>query len=124
MHNTVTIDETSQRREKLSGEEVPKVAYFFAGPVARFAELHGDYVYPQTSVYRRSVALIEDVEVDRFDVRGGKTHDWMLHHAGTSPGSPRHDAKRVRPEAWLYSGTANIAGRRRTTGTPDGRWTT
>ena len=110
MHNTVTVDKESQKHgSTLRGEEIPQVAFFFDTPVARFSEIHGDHVYPQTSIYRRSVAVIEDVAVDRFDVRGGKTHDWMLHHAGTSPRlSLAMTQSDFDPKQWLYSGTANI----------------
>ena len=42
-HNTVTVDQTSQKQgEALSGDEVPVVAYFFAPSVAKFAELPAD----------------------------------------------------------------------------------
>ena len=122
-HNTVTIDSTSQKQgEALSDKEVPKVAYFFAGPVARFAELRADSLYPQASIYRRSVVLIEDVYVDRFDVRGGKTHEWMLHHAGPSPrfSMPMSDGA-FTPAEWLAGGT-NQVRRARVDGTWDARW--
>jgi hypothetical protein len=110
MHNTVTVDKESQKHgSTLRGEEIPQVAFFFNAPVARFSEIHGDHVYPQTSIYRRSVAVIEDVAVDRFDARGGTTHDWIVNHAGTSPGlSLAMTQSDFDPKQWLYSGTANI----------------
>lgn len=85
-HNTVTVDLQSQKQgEALKGDEIPKVALFVTGPIAHFAELHGDQIYPQTRVYRRCVALIEDFYVDFFRVEGGTNFDWMLHHAGAAP---------------------------------------
>ena len=109
-HNTVTVDMASQPQgEALRGGAVPKVAHFHVGPVAKLAELHGDHVYAQTTIYRRSVALIEDVIVDLFRVRGGKTHDWMVHHAGTAPRlSMPTSAGAFSPERWLYNGTKDV----------------
>jgi len=122
-HNTVTVDRTSQKQgEALSGDQVPKVAFFSAGPVAKFAELHGDNVYPQTDVYRRSVVLIEDVIVDLFRVRGGKTHDWIVHHRGPAPrfSVPMAD-ETFTPAEWLANGTGRVQCGR-TDGVWDAQW--
>jgi len=109
-HNTVTVDQVSQKQgEQLKGDEIPHVAYFFAGSVAKFAELQGDHIYSQTKIYRRSVALIEDVWVDFFDVQGGSTHDWMVQHAGSAPqlSIPMQPAT-FEPKDWIYNGTDKI----------------
>ena len=105
-HNTVTIDQKSQKQgESLTGAEVPTVALFHAGPVVQFAELNGDHIYPQTRLYRRSVALIEDIAVDCFRVEGGTTHDWTLHHAAAAPQfSMPLEPGTFEPAAWLYNG--------------------
>ena len=67
MHNTVTVDSTSQKPgASLHGPEVPKVAYFFTSPMAQVAQLNGDHMYPQTQEYRRTVVLLEDIYVDQF----------------------------------------------------------
>lgn len=118
-HNTVTVDRTSQKQgEALSGEAIPQVAYFVDGPIAKFAELRGDHIYGQTTVYRRSVALIEDVIVDLFRVRGGKVHDWMVHHAGPAPRfSMSMSVASFEPAEWLHNGTKRIL-----CGKPPGIW--
>ena len=110
-HSTVTVDKTSQKQgESLEDSEVPKVAHFFACPLVKYAELHADGVYPQTRRYRRSVALIEDVIVDCFDVRGGNSHDWMIHHAGPAPtlSVPVDDKVSFEPASWLANGTDRV----------------
>ena len=109
-HGTVTVDRASPKKgDTLVGQELPKVAMFVAGPVAKFAELHADHLYPQTSVYRRSVVLIEDFYVDLFRVCGGTTHDWMIQHAGSAPwfSMTMRDAS-FEPADWLSHGTNRI----------------
>ena len=106
-HNTVTVDMTTQKKgDTLKGDQVPQVALFFAGPLAAFAELHADHLYPQTRLYRRSVVMIEDLYADCFQVTGGTNHDWMFHHAGPAPrfSMPVKEGTFV-PAAWLASGT-------------------
>jgi hypothetical protein len=123
-HGTVTVDMTSAKQgESLTGDEVPKAAFFVTSPIVQYAELHADHLYPQTSMYRRSVALIEDIWLDLFRVRGGKIHDWMLQHAGPAPviSFPLADG-RFEPAAWLANGTGRVR-RASTAGTWDARWT-
>ncbi len=109
-HNTVTVDMTTQKQgENLTGSEIPKVAYFFSGPVASFAELRADRIYPQTRTYRRSVVLLEDVYADLFRVEGGTNHDWMAHHAGSPPQFSIPMIKGAfKPASWLAHGTTNV----------------
>ncbi len=109
-HNTVTVNRRSQKQgEALCAEETPRVAYFFAGPVAKFAELHGDNLYPEANTYRRSVVLIEDIIVDFFRVEGGGAHDWMAHHAGPAPRfSMAMEDAAFEPVEWLYNGTGRV----------------
>ncbi len=110
-HTTVTVDKTSQKQgEALRGPEIPKVARFFTCPQVQFAALHGDRIYPQTKRYRRSVALIEDVIVDHFDVRGGTTRDWMVQHAGPAPrlSLPLKEQASFEPASWLAGGTQRV----------------
>jgi hypothetical protein len=109
-HNTVTVDKVSQKQgETLVGEEIPKVRFFHSDPIVQFAELRGDHLYPQVQVFRRSVALIEDVLVDLFRVEGGQTHDWMIHHAGPPPhfGMSMLPAS-FEPADWLANGTDHV----------------
>jgi len=118
-HNTVTVDLQFQKQgEALKGEEIPKVAFFLTSPVAQFAEIHADHLYPQTRAYRRSVALVEDVYVDLFHVEGGTNYDWMFHHAGPAPkfSMPMNQGE-FAPANWLANG-----GERIQQATLDGTW--
>ncbi len=109
-HNTVTVDMTSQPQgEALSPEQVPVVTAFAAGPPLKFAQVRADRIYPQTKVYRRCVAMIEDIVIDVFRVEGGTTHDWMVNHAGTAPtfSVPTQPAT-FDPPAWRDHGTDKV----------------
>jgi len=119
-HNTVTVDFESQPQgESITIEQTPVVKYFLAGPNIQYAEVHGDQLYDKTSVYRRSVAILEDVVIDLFRVEGGTTHDWIVHHAGSRPElSPETASGTFEPAAWLVNGTSEVAA-----GTTDGAWT-
>ncbi|MCC6696634.1 MAG: alginate lyase family protein [Candidatus Hydrogenedentes bacterium] len=110
MHNTVTVDMISQTQgEALKPEQVPEVALFHASDWVQFAELRADRLYPQASVYRRSVALIEDIIVDGFHVEGGATHDWTLQHAGPAPELSMATADSTfEPAEWLYNGSDRV----------------
>jgi hypothetical protein len=109
-HSTVTVDMTTQKKgDTLVGEQIPNVTLFFAPPLAAFAELRADRLYPQTRLYRRSVAMIEDMYVDLFQVEGGTNHDWMLQHAGSAPrlSMPVTEGT-FTPVDWLAHGTTNV----------------
>jgi hypothetical protein len=109
-HNTVTVDLRSQKQgEALTGDEIPKVAFFLTSRIGQFAELHADHLYPQTRAYRRSVALIEDFYVDFFRIEGGTNFDWMIHHAGPAPklSMPMNDGSFV-PKGWLTNGSDRV----------------
>jgi hypothetical protein len=119
MHNTVTVDGESQPQgESLTEDQVPEVAYFHSGDWLQFAELRADHLYPQVNTFRRSVAVVEDVVVDYFQVNGGETHDWMMHHAGTASelSIPASDGA-FEPLEWLYNGTGHVK-----TAQTDGVW--
>ncbi|MCL4692896.1 MAG: heparinase II/III family protein, partial [Candidatus Hydrogenedentes bacterium] len=119
MHNTVSVDVKSQPQgEALTEEQVPSVERFYASDWLQFAELEADHLYPQTSAFRRSVAMIEDVVLDCFVVEGGETHDWMLHHGGeaTALSIPMAEGT-FEPTDWLYNGTGNIKS-----GATDASW--
>ena len=105
-HTTVVVDRQSQPQgETLKGETAPEIAAFFSGPVMKFAELRGDHIYPQASIYRRAVAVVEDIAIDCFDVRGGATKDWLVQHAGGTPEcSIAMEPASFEPADWLYHG--------------------
>ena len=119
-HNTVTVDFQSQPQgEALTEEQTPKVVYFHAGPAVQYAEIHGDGLYPQAAVYRRSVAMVEDIVLDLFRVEGGETHDWIVNHGGTAPAlSLETTPAAFTPAAWLANGSPST----RTASTADA-WT-
>jgi len=109
-HNTVTVDMTTQKKgDTLKGDQVPQVTFFFSGPLAAFAELRADQLYPQMRRYRRSVVMVEDLYADCFQVTGGTNHDWMFHHTGPAPrfSMPVREGAFV-PADWLASGTTNV----------------
>lgn len=109
-HNTVTVDFASQPQgERLTEEQTPRVVYFHAGPEVQFTEVHGDHLYPQAPVYRRSVALVEDLVLDCFRVEGGETHDWIMNHTGTAPALSLETAEGdFEPRAWLANGSSLV----------------
>ncbi|MFA6241932.1 MAG: heparinase II/III family protein [Candidatus Hydrogenedentales bacterium] len=113
-HTTVVVDKLTQPQgEALKDGSVPEVAVFYSGSVMKFAEVRGDHIYPQTTVYRRSVALVEDLVIDCFDVRGGATKDWLVQHAGGPPTcSVAMESAPFDPADWLYHGNdaASIGG--------------
>jgi len=119
-HNTVTVDfQSGPQGEALTPEQTPVVAYFHAGPVVQFAEVHGDKLYAQAPVYRRSVAVVEDVIVDLFRAEGGDTHDWIVNHAGPAPIiSLPVESGAFTPEAWIAGGSGKVL-----TATSDEAWT-
>ena len=122
-HSTVTVDMTTQKPGyTLAGEQIPKVALFFSGPLAAFAELRADRLNPQTRLYRRAVVMIEDIYADLFQVEGGTNHDWMLHHAGSAPllSMPVTQGT-FTPAEWLFHGSTNLRCAR-LDGPWDARW--
>jgi len=118
-HNTVVVDRQSQPDgSRLEDDQTPEVKYVFDSPLVKFAELRADHIYDQTSIYRRSVAVIEDMTVDCFDVRGGAAHDWLVHHRGSRPVfSLPMERGAFEPAEWLRNGTGNIL-----VGAADGAW--
>ncbi len=78
-HNTVTVDASRQ-----PGNEAGRVKAFAAGNFARVIDVDASQTYPQCSVYRRCMVMIDkDSEhsyyVDFFTVTGGNQHDYSLH---------------------------------------------
>lgn len=81
-HNTVVVDAQRQATSDSGDQRI-----FADTPRVQFSEVDGRDVYPQTSLYRRSVAMIQiDDEhsylVDLFRVHGGDDHVYSFHAAG------------------------------------------
>jgi len=78
-HNTVVVDRTKQR-PSYSG----KSRFVVESGGVSAAEIYADKVYPQTSLYQRTSALVDISEsqfyvVDIFRVRGGTECHYSLH---------------------------------------------
>lgn len=80
-HNTVTVDRFRQETNLLG-----RANFVVEGKGVSAAEISSSAAYPQTSLYQRTVAMIDvsDTDsyvVDIFRVKGGKEHMYSLHGA-------------------------------------------
>ena len=80
-HNTVLID---QRDQHAGAGSDGNLLLWGRGAASSVVEADGRAAYPQASVYRRLLALVErpgslPFAVDIFRVAGGEVHDWFLH---------------------------------------------
>lgn len=80
-HNTVTVD---QRRQQTN--LIGKSNFVVEGSEVSAAEVLSDEAYPQTSLYQRTVAMVDVSDedfyvVDIFRVKNGKEHLYSLHGA-------------------------------------------
>lgn len=83
-HNTVSLDgESFLAGSRLQGEQIPRQRYFFEAPEFHHVSAAADHIYPQSTLYRRSVSLCGEMIIDVFRVNGGRRHDWVLNAAGT-----------------------------------------
>lgn len=84
-HNTVTVD--AQRQP---ANPAARLGLFADGPFARAISADASDTYPQTSLYRRTLLMVDTATaapgrstqgyvVDFFDVAGGRQHDYSLH---------------------------------------------
>ncbi len=83
-HNTVTVDAHRQ-----PANPAGHLQFFADGPFARALIADASDTYPQTSVYRRTLVMVDVPDtatakdrgyvVDFFDVTGGHQHDYSLH---------------------------------------------
>lgn len=82
-HCTVMVDERGQQ-----GNAIGNLHYFASEPLFDVAEASAEAVYPQCSLYRRTVALVRDEDgeplyvADIFRVTGGQTRDYLFHSLG------------------------------------------
>ncbi len=80
-HNTVVVDETNQTRGIIGN----LMLFASAGPDVYAAEADGTSRYENVAeVYQRALVSVrvgdnDGYLFDVFNVRGGRTHDWMLH---------------------------------------------
>lgn len=78
-HNTVSVDAGRQR-----GNQAGTVHLFVNGPFARALDIDAPETYPQCSMYRRCLIMVDRPDggayfVDIFSVAGGHQHDYSLH---------------------------------------------
>jgi hypothetical protein len=83
-HNTVTVDAHRQ-----PANPAGHLQLFADGPFARALVADASDTYPQTTVYRRTLVMVDMPDsagakdrgyvVDFFDVTGGRQHDYSLH---------------------------------------------
>lgn len=86
-HNTVVIDQKDQ--DSGMGDDSKSVTgnlkfYDDGDPHVKVIDLDASPAYQISKTYRRRLVLVNagpgrDYVVDRFDVEGGKDHDWLLH---------------------------------------------
>ncbi|MEN6624827.1 MAG: heparinase II/III family protein [Candidatus Sumerlaeia bacterium] len=92
-HNMVVVDEQSAA-EKGPGKDstAGNLLWFDAGdPRVKMIDLDARPAYPDATTYRRRLALVHAAEgfdyvVDRFDVEGGRIHDFFLHGSADQQG--------------------------------------
>jgi len=81
-HNTVMVDQSLPERVRPQGGKL--LAWSVDNPTVQFISVDASDTYKQTSLYKRSLALVAVNEtdsyiVDLFEVKGGKRHEWLLH---------------------------------------------
>jgi hypothetical protein len=80
-HNTVMVDRQPQKRATVGNMQL-----FCASPTVKLMDVAREAVYPQTSLYRRSYAMVDISDqdsylVDIFRVKGGAEHHYSFHSA-------------------------------------------
>ena len=138
-HNLVAVDRAEQSTRQSDGDLLLYVPNL---PGLSVVEASGKRGYPKgVEVYRRLLVLVSAPDgppylVDLFQVKGGKTHDWLLHGSGdhdqtaecSLPLSPRPGSMLEPGEKWVEpkgeSSKFNPYGliRRVKAGKADGPW--
>lgn len=100
-HNTVVVDGRRQAETYAGDQKV-----FADTPYVQFSEVDGGDVYPQTSMYKRSVAMIQindqdSYMVDLFRVQGGGEHVYSFH---TAEGQPTTEGLALTAQGGTYAG--------------------
>lgn len=84
-HNTVVIDQKPQDAGTIENPVTGKLLYYDdAHPHVKVIDVDASPAYAEANIYRRRLVLVNagpgrDYVIDRFDVKGGKIHDWFLH---------------------------------------------
>lgn len=84
-HNTVVIDQKPQDAGTVAKPVTGKLLFYDdRDPHVKVIDVDASPAYSTATTYRRRLILVhaapgKDYIIDRFDVRGGLTHDWFLH---------------------------------------------
>jgi hypothetical protein len=84
-HNTVVIDQKAQDQGTLTKPVTGRLMFYDdQNPKVKVIDLDASPAYSTAAEYRRRLIFVHvaegmDYVIDRFDVEGGKTHDWFLH---------------------------------------------
>ena len=84
-HNTVVIDQKAQDSGTLKKPVTGNLKYYDdKNEHVKVIDVDASPAYAVAETYRRRLIMIHvaegrDYVIDRFDVEGGKTHDWFLH---------------------------------------------
>ena len=106
-HNTVVIDQ----REQDHGTAVKPVTgnlkfYDDMNPHVKVIDIDASPAYEVAKTYRRRLVMVNagpghDYVIDRFDVEGGKDHDWFLHGLAEQEGILQTSIPLERPSGSL-----------------------
>ena len=84
-HNTVVIDEKRQDAGSMKKPVTGRLKFYDDGNAhVNVVDVDASPAYSMADVYRRRLVMIHsasgyDYVIDRFDVKGGRMHDWFLH---------------------------------------------
>ncbi len=84
-HNTVVIDQERQEAGSIKNPVTGRLKFYDdKDPHVKVVDVDASPAYSMADVYRRRLVMVHagpghDYVVDRFDVKGGKVHDWFLH---------------------------------------------
>ncbi len=92
-HNTVVIDHQPQDKGSASNPVTGNLKlYDDKHPRVKVIDLDASPAYDVAKTYRRRLVMVnaapgQDYVIDRFDVEGGKDHDWFLHGVAEQEGT-------------------------------------
>ncbi|MBW7893128.1 MAG: heparinase II/III family protein, partial [Chitinophagaceae bacterium] len=84
-HNTVVIDQKNQEYGSVEKPVTGRLLFYDDKDAhVKVVDVDASPAYSAAEIYRRRLVMVHagpgrDYVVDRFDVKGGKTHDWFLH---------------------------------------------
>lgn len=91
-HNTVVIDQKDQDRGRERMVSGNLKFYDDRDPHVKAIDVDASPAYASAKTYRRRLVMVHagpgrDYIIDRFDVEGGKDHDWFLHGMAEEEGT-------------------------------------